>query len=875
MKITVNKDNVKIEEFDIVHEGEHRVNKCSFSFSEEYTEDLVKKAIFTSQNSSIEVTIIDNECDIPTEILKARNIVLLGVYAYKVVDDKLDLRYSPSPDAFKINSGSYIEGASESEEITPSQFEQYMQALNDGLNKVEESLKKMDSVTSSATQLVDNINQKLENGDFIGPEGPEGPQGVPGKDGVNGQDGIGITTITSGQSTVEEDKTITPVTVQKTDGSSQIFKVEAKNGANGKDGLNGKDGVNGQNGQDGTTPNIQIGTVETLEPNEHATVTRTGTDEEPVFNFGIPKGQQGEKGLDGANGTDGKDATINGQNTVEITTDNNITLEQQENILKFGLDSQLIPKNNAEGTDNTFDDGIESKLYALGGDGKSEQVVTTGKNKLQITTFNDGTKSKTLNGVTATINDNGTISLSGTASAETQFYLTKNDFSLENGDGYFWCNSPSSNCRFEFVASINGEEKYLNSYSTTPNTFNITSSFVYSGSTIKIASGTTTNVTLTPMVANGTFTEYEPYTGGQPSPSPDYEQPINSIEGSVEFTCNGRNLLPNNASSKTINDVTCTVKDDGSVIVNGTATARVNLFLFADSENPIKLIPGNYSLNSGKTSGGSFLQIEVKNLLGESRYITSSNTPNNNVVINEGDVLVAGYIGIDQGQTATNDHIYPVFQKGATSTKYEQYVEPNEVTFNLNDEKLRSVGDVKDELVVDLSTGDYYKVENVTEDILDGDENWEFSGFTNAKILSVFLNRGDMKPTSRFQMDNFKYSTGVSVATNYEYCSTGGNSIRIGIDKTRLVSSDIVGFKQWLSTHNTVVDFVLQNPTTKKLGTLSAENLAKLKTFKGYNNVTVNTNLGLMNIRFTYGLDIKKYVDNKIAQLSEQLIKGE
>ena len=162
--------------------------------------------------------------------------MLLGVYAYKVVDDKLDLRYSPSPDAFKVNSGSYIEGANESEEITPSQFEQYMQAMNDGLNKVEESIKKMDSTTSAANDLVEDISQKLENGYFIGPEGTQGVQGVPGKDGV------GITTITSGQSSVEADKTITPVTVQKSDGSSQSFKVEAKNGLDGQNGQNGKDG---------------------------------------------------------------------------------------------------------------------------------------------------------------------------------------------------------------------------------------------------------------------------------------------------------------------------------------------------------------------------------------------------------------------------------------------------------------------------------------------------------------------------------------------------------------------------------------------------------------------------------------------------------
>lgn len=46
-------------------------------------------------------------------------------------------------------------------------------------------------------------------------------------------------------------------------------------------------------GASGETPNIQIGTVTTLEPNQPATVTRTGTDEEPIFDFSIPRGKTG------------------------------------------------------------------------------------------------------------------------------------------------------------------------------------------------------------------------------------------------------------------------------------------------------------------------------------------------------------------------------------------------------------------------------------------------------------------------------------------------------------------------------------------------------------------------------------------------------
>ena len=70
-------------------------------------------------------------------------------------------------------------------------------------------------------------------------------------------------------------------------------------GKDGKDGIDGKDGKDGKDCKDGingVTPDFSIGTVTTLEPNESASVTLTGTEEEPVLNFGIPKGAKGEQG---------------------------------------------------------------------------------------------------------------------------------------------------------------------------------------------------------------------------------------------------------------------------------------------------------------------------------------------------------------------------------------------------------------------------------------------------------------------------------------------------------------------------------------------------------------------------------------------------
>ena len=54
--------------------------------------------------------------------------------------------------------------------------------------------------------------------------------------------------------------------------------------------------ITGSKGDPGETPNIQIGTVQTLEPGQQATASMSGTPENPVLNLGIPKGEKGDPG---------------------------------------------------------------------------------------------------------------------------------------------------------------------------------------------------------------------------------------------------------------------------------------------------------------------------------------------------------------------------------------------------------------------------------------------------------------------------------------------------------------------------------------------------------------------------------------------------
>ena len=90
-----------------------------------------------------------------------------------------------------------------------------------------------------------------------------------GGGGTPGQDGVGIDRIekTNTQGLVDT------YTIYLTDESTYTLTV-----------------TNGAKGDTGATPNIQIGTVQTLDPGQQATASMSGTPENPLLNLGIPKG---------------------------------------------------------------------------------------------------------------------------------------------------------------------------------------------------------------------------------------------------------------------------------------------------------------------------------------------------------------------------------------------------------------------------------------------------------------------------------------------------------------------------------------------------------------------------------------------------------
>ena len=202
MKVYVSKNTIVLEKDYIVNKGEYKANLLEFEFTEEYTDDLIKKAIFVNGENAIEQVIINNECNIPYEVLNVSEFEL-RVYAYVLEDEELKLRYSPTYAIVYLREGSYRGETGSGEEITPTQFEQYEQALHDGLTEVAnvdidaERLENGSTVTitnrygqSKTVEIYDG--EKGDKGDkgeqgIQGPQGEQGIQGIQGPAGPQGQ----------------------------------------------------------------------------------------------------------------------------------------------------------------------------------------------------------------------------------------------------------------------------------------------------------------------------------------------------------------------------------------------------------------------------------------------------------------------------------------------------------------------------------------------------------------------------------------------------------------------------------------------------------------------------------------------------------------
>ena len=270
MNVEVTKDEVIIDKnSDKPHENEYNITQCYFTFDDFIESFQVKRAIFTivSTGEMYETDIINHTCETPVEVLKHEyETIKLGVYGYNIGEnDELVNRFSPSYDTFVVPTGSYQEGALSPEPITPSQYDLYSQALQEGLQEVDD---KVDEVIDIVDGKIVEIDEAIENAERLD---------------------------------VDANKVgkITSITITKQDGTTKTVTLE-----DGQDGISLEDieidnrdlyvtygGETENLGQ--VAPNIQVGTTTTGSPSSQARVENVGTDLNPILNFYIPKGEAG------------------------------------------------------------------------------------------------------------------------------------------------------------------------------------------------------------------------------------------------------------------------------------------------------------------------------------------------------------------------------------------------------------------------------------------------------------------------------------------------------------------------------------------------------------------------------------------------------
>lgn len=185
--------------------------------------------------------------------------------------------------------------------------------------------------------------------------------------------------------------------------------------------FNGAKGDTGDQGPIGPCPDFSIGTVTTLAAGSDATASITGTDENPVLNLGIPKGDKGDKGDTGNPGAAGQDGT-------SITVSSNVT-EYQEGSSGTTAPTEswttTIPSVTAGNylwtrVTTTFSDGTQAVSYSvarMGIDGSGSvatvnNVSPDGNGNVTLTASDVGAMADTYTAPVSSVNGKtGAVSL--------------------------------------------------------------------------------------------------------------------------------------------------------------------------------------------------------------------------------------------------------------------------------------------------------------------------------------------------------------------------------------------------------------------------------------------------------------------------------
>ena len=537
-------------------------------------------------------------------------------------------------------------------------------------------------------------------------------------------------------------------------------------------------------------------------------------------------------------------------------------IEEYDNHIE-DLDN-IVSKNTVNGESIYIDDALEYKVFGAKVDGNVEQTTTTGKQMLQMCA-----EVREANGLTFTKNIDGSVIIDGTSNATTYCnintsYTDDNDkkyFSLKQNSYYtVYLKNRTNDVNLAIrTSTINSAIVQLESSEINSGQYTNEDSqtgFAY----LQVAANKTfNNLVVYPMIAEGQFSEleWEEYTGGEPSPSPDYPQSIETIRNSVKIKQTGKNLFD-------------------SVNYGNLGFWNYNVGQITTMTENERYLSAYCRVVAGKTYTVSRKIISNRFAIAACNEIPNINTT----------ALVLAASSSAKSLTVTvpdnynylvlylqNDGVYTdvglQIEEGSVATDYEEY-KSNEYDIDLQDNELvKLTDDIKDEITIDKN-GNVSLSKRIGKVVLNGTENWIFNeSGTNYIRFTLFINDliNNQENNKKYVASDYFVSSSIDEAVTdsadaNRICAVSNQRLLIKLVNDNVMNLD--DFKAWLSENNVTCYYQLLNVSE----TINLGQLTNFKTYEGVNHFFLEANIAT-NFEIRYAQDLKKVISKQQAEIDE------
>lgn len=461
-----------------------------------------------------------------------------------------------------------------------------------------------------------------------------------------------------------------------------------------------------------------------------------------------------------------------------------------------------------EGSNIVLEGTGEAPFNKLDPKGNAEQETLRGVNLIQ-----SRQASGSANGITWTLNSDGSVRVSGTATANQT--ISFGSVSMVQGQTYTLSGCPSGGAVGKYMLYTNVvDPQFIDTGSGATHTVSTNATaqiyfIVYSGRTV--------DGTIYPQLEIGsTATSYEPYCGGVPSPNPDYPQEIKTVSGAQTVKITGKNLanLPQD-SSLPIATQPYTILDFGEdrTITEGALTLFLTDAKYAQNTAALVDFRKDDGTHQYRTAPQFTGVLGTTGALPPNTVVSGaySNKVQNLTFRKINIYLGSGYGAWTQGTANIQ------FEFGS-ATSFEPY-QGQSYDIDLGSLELAKIGTYQDYIWNDDGTWKIHKA--INKITLDGTENWALGSMFYC-TSAIYSTAQSIIPTDgNIKSDYFTYSGGATNDPSIDIVN--GYIIRIK-DTSKATVSDLT---TWLSTHNTTVYYALATPTDTEI--TDSELLAQLE----------------------------------------------